>query len=863
MSDILPRRGRLQIVSAENLTREEAQERARVLSVDSYDVSLDLTTAEKDSRTFTSSSLVRFTCSEPGATPHVDITADAITEATLNGRRIDTSGFTGKRLQLPPVAAANELRIVAECVYMRTGEGLHRFTDPVDGETYLYTQFETFDAHRMYACFDQPDLKATFRFSVDAPQHWVIVSNMPGTKDQAVAEAEPGWPGHWEFEPTPRQASYITALVAGPYHVASDEHDGIPLRIMCRESLAEFLDADEMFTVTKQGFDFFHRVFDYRYPWPKYDQLFVPEFNAGAMENAGAVTFLEDYVFRSRTTNAAYERRAVTILHEMAHMWFGDLVTMRWWDDLWLNESFAEYVSTLATAEATRWKDVWTSFCNVEKAWAYRQDQLPTTHPIASDIVDIEAVKVNFDGITYAKGASVLKQLAAYVGEDAFFAALRGYFRRHEFANTSLQDLLDALAETSGRDLSVWSKEWLQTAGLNTLRPRFTVGDDGAFTSFEVLQEAPDDHPTLRSHRLRIGLYDRTDDGMVRREQVELDVDDGVTEVPGLVGVRRPDLVLVNDDDLAYTKIRLDDDSLRLLVDHIGEFRETLPRALCWTATWDMTRDGEMAAGDFLDLVLGGIAHETDIGTVQTLLRLARSAADPYGDPARRQERVTRLAECAGELLHAAEPGSDTQLAFARSLAANATTDGQLSTVAELLSGAKTVEGLAVDTELRWTLLSRLVVMGRAAEVDIDAELARDNTAAGKRHSMALRAARPTAEAKEEAWRLAVEDESLPNAEQAAVIGGFQQQEHRGLIAPYSERYFEVVADAWQARTSEMAQQIVIGLYPALSVSQQTIDRTDSYLRTAQPVPSLRRLLTENRDNLARALRAQHRDQHH
>jgi aminopeptidase N len=862
MSDILPRRGRLQIVSAENLTREEAQERARVLSVDSYDVSLDLTTAEKDSRTFTSSSLVRFTCSEPGATPHVDITADAITEATLNGRRIDTSGFTGKRLQLPPVAAANELRIVAECVYMRTGEGLHRFTDPVDGETYLYTQFETFDAHRMYACFDQPDLKATFRFSVDAPQHWVIVSNMPGTKDQAVAEAEPGWPGHWEFEPTPRQASYITALVAGPYHVASDEHDGIPLRIMCRESLAEFLDADEMFTVTKQGFDFFHRVFDYRYPWPKYDQLFVPEFNAGAMENAGAVTFLEDYVFRSRTTNAAYERRAVTILHEMAHMWFGDLVTMRWWDDLWLNESFAEYVSTLATAEATRWKDVWTSFCNVEKAWAYRQDQLPTTHPIASDIVDIEAVKVNFDGITYAKGASVLKQLAAYVGEDAFFAALRGYFRRHEFANTSLQDLLDALAETSGRDLSVWSKEWLQTAGLNTLRPRFTVGDDGAFTSFEVLQEAPDDHPTLRSHRLRIGLYDRTDDGMVRREQVELDVDDGVTEVPGLVGVRRPDLVLVNDDDLAYTKIRLDDDSLRLLVDHIGEFRETLPRALCWTATWDMTRDGEMAAGDFLDLVLGGIAHETDIGTVQTLLRLARSAADPYGDPARRQERVTRLAECAGELLHAAEPGSDTQLAFARSLAANATTDGQLSTVAELLSGAKTVEGLAVDTELRWTLLSRLVVMGRAAEVDIDAELARDNTAAGKRHSMALRAARPTAEAKEEAWRLAVEDESLPNAEQAAVIGGFQQQEHRALIAPYAERYFEVVADAWQARTSEMAQQIVIGLYPALSVSQQTIDRTDSYLRTAQPVPSLRRLLTENRDNLARALRAQHRDRH-
>src|SRR4051794_36648773 len=608
MTVILPRRDRLQIVSAENLTRDEAQERARLLTVDSYDVSLDLTTAEKDSRTFTSSSLVRFSCTEPGATTHIDITADAITEATLNGERIDTSGFTGKRLPLPALAEANELRIVAECVFMRTGEGLHRFTDPVDRETYLYTQFETFDAHRMYACFDQPDLKATFRFSVDVPEHWVVVSNMPGEQDLH----------RWEFEPTPRQSSYITALVAGPYHVVSDEHDGIPLRIFCRKSLSQFLDAEEIFAVTRQGFDFFHRVFDYRYPWPKYDQLFVPEFNAGAMENAGAVTFLEDYVFRSRTTDAAYERRAVTILHEMAHMWFGDLVTMRWWDDLWLNESFAEYVSTLATAEATRWKDVWTSFCNVEKAWAYRQDQLPTTHPIASDIVDIEAVKVNFDGITYAKGASVLKQLAHYVGEDSFTAALRDYFRRHEYGNTTLQDLLDALAEVSGRDLSSWSKEWLQTAGLNTLRPRFETDADGAFTSFAILQEAPEEHPTLRTHRLRVGLYDRTSEGVLRREQVELDISGDCTDVPGLVGKTRPDFVLINDDDLAYAKIRLDERSLRTLVDHVGDFRESMPRALCWSAAWDMTRDAEMSAGDFVALVLAGVPQETEIGTVQT-----------------------------------------------------------------------------------------------------------------------------------------------------------------------------------------------------------------------------------------------------
>jgi aminopeptidase N len=838
-------------VPAENLTRDAARERSRIIDVATYDVTLDLRTAEKGERTFPSTSIVTFSCREPGATTHIDITADAILEATLNDEAIDLAGaFDGQRLQLPALAESNVLRVVADCVFMRTGEGLHRFMDPVDGETYLYTQFESFDAHRMFACFDQPDIKASFTFTVDAPEHWLLVSNMPGESDM----------GRWTFAPTPRQSTYITALVAGPYHAVYDEHDGIPLGIFCRKSLAEFLDADEIFTITKQGFDYFHEQFDYRYPWPKYDQLFVPEFNAGAMENAGAVTFLEDYVFRSRTTDSAYERRAVTILHEMAHMWFGDLVTMRWWDDLWLNESFAEYVSTRATAEATRWTDAWTSFCNIEKSWAYRQDQLPTTHPVASDIPDIEAVKVNFDGITYAKGASVLKQLAHYVGEDAFRTALRGYFRQHEYANTSLQDLLDALAEASGRDLSTWSKEWLQTAGVNTMRPRFEVGADGTFTSFSVVQEAPDEHPTLRSHRLRIGLYDRTGDGVVRRELVELDVSGATTEVAALAGKKQPDLVLVNDDDLTYTKIRLDERSLRTLVDHVGELSDSLPRALCWTAAWDMTRDAEMAAGDYLSLVVAGIDQETEIGTVQSLLRLARQAIDPYGDPAQREVRTRRLADKARQLLDGAEPGSDRQLAAARALAANAVADEHLELLAGLLAGDVTIDGLAVDTELRWTLLLRLVLMGRASDAEIAAELERDDTAAGRRHALSLRAARPTAEAKEEAWQLAVNDEDLPNAEQAAVIAGFQQPEHRALLAPYIERYFDCVADAWDKRTSEMAQQIVIGLYPIYSVDQATIDRTDHFLREAQPVPPLRRLVTESRDGLARALRAQRRD---
>ena len=832
------------------MTRDEARERARVLDVASYDVNLDLTAVDT-SATFTSTSVIRFTCREPGTATWVDITANAVREATLNGRPLDVGvSFDGRRLRLPPLEESNELHVVADCVYMRTGEGLHRFTDPVDAEIYLYTQFETFDAHRMYACFDQPDLKSSFTFSVDAPSHWVAISNMPGTKNG----------GHWTFEPTPRQSSYITALVAGPYHEVLDEHDGIPLGIYCRRSLSKYLDADEIFAITKQGFDFFHRMFDYRYPWPKYDQCFVPEFNAGAMENAGCVTFLEDYVFRSRTTDAAYERRAVTILHEMAHMWFGDLVTMRWWDDLWLNESFAEYVSTLATAEATRWREAWTTFCNIEKAWAYRQDQLPTTHPIASDIVDIEAVKVNFDGITYAKGASVLKQLAHYVGEETFFQAMRPYFRRHEYGNTTLQDLLDALTEVSGRDLSSWSKEWLQTAGLNTMRPRFEVDRDGRFTSFALAQEAPEEHPTLRSHRLRIALYDRTSEGVLRRDQVELDVSGALTDVPSLVGKQQPDLVLINDDDLAYTKIRLDERSLRTLVDHIGEFRAPLPRALCWTAAWDMTRDAEMMPSDYLELVIAGIGQETEIGTVQSLLRLARQSIDPFGDPARRRDRMPRLAQLAYDGMLSAEPASDLQLAYCRALAANAVTEDQFSTLAALLDGSRVVPGLAVDTDLRWALLMRLVAMGRAGDAEIDAEVERDNTAAGRRHALTLRAARPTAQAKEEAWLLAVEDESLPNAEQAAVIAGFQQSEHRELIRPYRERYFEVVGQAWERRTSEMAQQIAIGLFPLLLDEQQTVDRADAYLRDAQPVPPLRRLITENRDNIARVLRAQKRD---
>jgi len=845
-------------VSTNNLHRDEAAQRARLLQVGSYDVEIDLTDGGEGpgEGTFRTTSTIRFTCTEPGADSYLDLTAPAVVEVQLNGKTLDVAAvFDGNRISLPELAADNVVTVVADGAYMRTGEGLHRFVDPVDDSVYLYTQFETFDAHRMYACFDQPDLKATFRFTVSAPRGWVVVSNA-----EVSARPGDGEPGTWVFTETPRMSTYITALVAGPYASVHDEHDGIPLGIYCRASLVQHLDADELFAVTKQGFDFFHRVFDYRYPFGKYDQLFVPEFNAGAMENAGAVTFLEDYVFRSKVTDAAYERRAETILHEMAHMWFGDLVTMRWWDDLWLNESFATYMSVLCQASATRWTNAWTTFANTEKTWAYRQDQLPSTHPIAADIPDIDAVKVNFDGITYAKGASVLKQLVAWVGQDAFLAALRTYFVDHEYANTELADLLGALEQASGRDLSSWSDQWLSTEGCNTLRASFETGPDGSFTAFSVLQEAPEQWPTLRSHRVAVGCYDLVDGALVRSFREELDVVDAKTEVPGLIGRPQPDLVLVNDDDLTFAKIRLDERSLATLTSHVGDIVDSLPRALCWAAVWDMTRDAELPTRAYVATVLSGIGGEGDIGVVQSLLRQTSSALTLFADPAWAPIGREALATAAHDTLLTAEPGSDLQLAWARTLTSVASSPEHVSLVAGLLDGSRELPGLVIDTELRWTLLLRLVVRGAAGHGDIEAELERDATAAGERHAATARALRPTLEAKAEAWRLAVEDESIPNAVQSAIIGGLWHPEQLELMAPYVDRYFDSVAQVWEQRSGELAQNIVIGLYPSLLVDPSVVSRTDAYLEEHDVQPALRRLLVEGRDGVARALRARERD---
>ncbi|HEY0699921.1 MAG TPA: aminopeptidase N, partial [Micromonospora sp.] len=549
-------------------------------------------------RTFRSVTEVRFRCAEPGASTFIEVAADSVRSATLNGEPVDISGWSAEAgLRLTGLAAENTLVVEGDFLYSASGQGLHRSVDPVDGETYLYSQFETADAQRVFACFDQPDLKSVYTWHASVPAHWRVVSNMPVEREEPAGEDT----RTVHFATSPRMSTYVTALCAGPYHEVRYTHDGIDLGYFCRASMAEYLDADDLHLITTQGFDFFHEQFGVRYPLPKYDQLWVPDFNAGAMENFGCVTNAEShYIFRSQVTDYEYEQRANTVLHELAHMWFGDLVTMRWWNDLWLNESFAEWASHWANTNATRFTDAWTTFLSVRKNWGYRQDQLSSTHPVYCEMPDLEAVEVNFDGITYAKGASVIKQLVAYVGIEPFLAGLRAYFGKHAWGNATFDDLLSELEAASGRELRKFAAQWLETAQVNTLRPEVSIGADGSYQRVAVRQEAPADYPTLRTHRIGVGLYDLADGRLVRRDRIEVDVTGERTELTQLAGVPAAEVLLLNDDDRTYAKLRLDERSMAGVVQHIAGLDSSLARALCWAAAWDMVRDAELATRDYL-----------------------------------------------------------------------------------------------------------------------------------------------------------------------------------------------------------------------------------------------------------------------
>ncbi|MPZ29040.1 MAG: aminopeptidase N [Micromonosporaceae bacterium] len=856
-----------------NLTRAEAVERARLLDVTSYDITIDLTTEG----TFRSVTEVRFRCAEPGATSFIELAAADLRAASLNGVPLtDWSARAG--LALPELAADNLLVVDADFAYSATGQGLTRSVDPADGRVYLHSQFETTDAQRVFACFDQPDLKSVYTWHVVAPAGWRVVSNAPvRSVDEGPAGDHPIQTVH--FEPSVRMSTYLTALCAGPFHEVRRGHDGIDLGYFCRASMAEHLDVDDLHEITTQGFDFFHAAFGVRYPLSKYDQLWVPDFNAGAMENFGCVVHADAlFLFRSQVTDFEYEQRANTILHELAHMWFGDLVTMRWWDDLWLNESFAEWAAHWCSANATRFTDAWTTFLSVRKNWGYRQDQLSSTHPVYCDMPDMAAVEVNFDGITYAKGASVLKQLVAYVGEEAFLAGLRGYFADHAWGNATFDDLLSALETASQRpvrargassrapqpraemSLREFAAQWLETAQVNTLRPEVTIGPDDRYQQVVVRQNAPAGHPTLRTHRIAIGRYALAGGKLVRQDRLELDVAGPATTVTALAGAPAGDVLLLNDDDLTYAKVRLDPRSMATVVDHLAGLDSPLARALCWAAAWDMVRDGELPARSWLALVRRALPAETDINLVTAVLAQSAGALDLYADPGWAPAGRAELAAAARAVLTAAAPGSGHQLAWVRAYARAARSADELALLRGWLAGVDVPAGLLVDTELRWTLLQSLVAGGGAGEAEIDAELAADPTAGGEREAATARALLPTAEAKARAWAALVGEAPLPNWRHRAILAGFWHPAKLPLTEPYVAAFHERAADVWERRDGDQAREFLIVGYPLYHVSPDTVAATEAWLADQRHPAPARRLLAEGRDSVVRALAARAAD---
>ncbi len=843
----------IRTVGRDALNRDEARRRRRLLSDLSYQIRLNI---ERGDETFESDVLLRFACVDQDESTFIDLVAPHVDLIELNGKRIVPGEvYDGFRIQLDGLEARNSLRVVANCAYSHSGAGLHRFRDLADGATYLYSQFESRDAHRAFACFDQPDLKASFAISVGAPQPWTVISN---TRRKQPAGSDSA---RWDFETTKLLSSYLIAVVAGPYHSVHDRHGAIELGAYCRESMTPYLDTDEIFEITKQGLDFFSDYFDYPYVWGKYDQLFVPEFNAGAMENAGAVTFNEAHLFRSRVTDAQREARAGTILHEMAHMWFGDLVTMEWWDDLWLNESFATYMAYLSESRATRWKDAWVRFLHGAKPSAIALDQSPVTHPIVADVPDTDVALTNFDSISYAKGACVLKQLVASIGEESFVNGLRHYFRRNEFGNADLSRFLAALEEASGRDLSAWGKEWLETAGVNLFRPVATF-DGPRYMSFSLLQSpAMPAQPTLRLHRIALGLYDLENDQLRLRRRLEIDAKGHSTPLFDLQGEPEPDLLLINDGDLSYCKIRLDPRSIRTATHHLSKLGDPIARGLCWTASVDQLRDAELPARTFVELVLNNIHAEHEPAILERLLDEVSEAIDIYGAPANREHLLLRLATRALAEVRAADPGNDLQLVWMRALISAARVAEHVSLLGNLLNEENAFPGLSVDTDIRWLVIKSLAALGRIGDEVIEAELERDRTHAGQQEAASARALVPSQGAKEIAWR-AILDDSISLRLKAARYVGFQRPEQADLIAPYAERYFEALDQVWASKTSEVARSFCANMYPSVLMNVELIDMTDRYLANHEAAPpAIRRYLVQNRDLVSRALRARALDQ--
>ena len=857
-----------------NLTRIEAEERKAVIEAPiHYHVDLDLTVGAKN---FGSKSFICFNA-KPGSSTFLDLIADEVTSIDLNGKSLDPAvAFQDNRIELTDLKEKNEVTVEARCRYSNTGEGLHRSVDPSDGNIYLYSQFEVPDARRVYAVFDQPDLKATFDFKVLAPASWIVTSNMPvATIEDDPRETLDGTLGDkpnestrlWDFEPTPVMSSYLTAICAGPYaewHTEYLNEDGrtVPMAQYCRQSLAKAFakDVDYLFDITKKGFAFYAKTWGVPYPYAKFDQIYVPEYNAGAMENIGMVTIRDQYVFESKVTDAYAERRVVTVLHELAHMWFGDYVTMKWWNDLWLNESFAEFTSTLATAEATEWHDAWATFCSGEKSWALNQDQLSTTHPIVAPINDLNDTYVNFDGITYAKGASVLKQLVYYVGREKFFKGINNYLNKHAYSNATLADLLAELELTSGRDLKAWSAQWLEESGINTIATEVEENEDGTIKRLALRQTAPAEHPVLRAHRLAVGFYNEDPETgkIVRTDRFELDVDGELTVVDAAAGKARPSLILVNDDDLTYTKLRFDDKSLAFATSNLYRFDDALARSVLWLALWDMTRDGELPARQFIDTSLAALATEHESTTFRYALAQVSTTAWHYTAPAERAEIVKHVAAELFKLAGQAKAGSDEQFQLVTAYLGYGEPGDEafVANAKGLLDGSVAFDGLEIDNNFRWTIINALSTVNAIDQAGIDAELAKRETTENREFAYGARAVAGTAEAKAWAWNEALHNDELTNMQLEAVAGGFAATPRADLAEPYAEKYFEVADWIWEHKTFHMAEALLEGLYPGYADPAKLVELGDAWLASHKDADNaLQRIVRGNVEASHRTLK--------
>ena len=832
------------------LTQLEAEQRwARVSDV-TYALHLDLT---RGAATYRGDATIHFTLTGLGDT-FLDFRGKRIDTLEVNGRTLDAAPlWNGYRLTLPGDAldsTTNTVHVVYENEYDHTGDGFHQFMDPEDGEEYLYTNFEPYESHRLFPNFDQPDLKATYALSVVAPEAWELISN------SALASSTPADAGRTRrtFETTKPFSTYLFALIAGPYRAVREEHRGISLGLFCRQSLVPHLDTEELFTVTRQGLDFYEQFFGTPYAFGKYDQVFVPEFNAGAMENVGAVTHSERLIFRDPPTDTQRLGRAEVVLHEMAHMWFGDLVTMRWWNDLWLNESFATYMAYLALVNATRFTTAWQAFNSGMKGWAYRQDQLVTTHPIAGQVPDTEHTFLNFDGITYGKGASAIKQLVAAMGLEGFRNGMRIYFERHAYGNTTLSQWLDALGEGVGRDLHEWARLWLETPSLNTIAARIDADGD-RIAALHLTQTASAEYPTLRPHHLEVALV-RGTGRTATIEALPAEIAAAEAEVVGAAGKALPDLIFPNYNDHGFVKVALDEPSLAYVREHLGAIDDPLLRQLIWQALWNMVRDQQLRSTDYLRLVAAQVRTETDPELIETILATASGALARFVPDAAREEEGHRFFTMAYEALRAA-PQGDMQITWARTLISSALTIDDIRECARLADGEVTVPGLSIDQDMRWEIATRFVGYGLdGAEARIEAERQRDPSDRGQRAMLRCDISKPDAAVKADAWtRFQGEGYGSLHLTSAA-MSGFHWYTQRDLLAPYTERFFEQVVAVFEAKPHEFARAWFGALFPGNRVQRETLERSQRLLAgVPESLPTLVRSLREANDDLERAIK--------